>query len=298
MTILKTERMQSFLLLFLCIPTSLGFMENFNQRKPLTKNPRPDLIEVVDQQEFRKLNLQLHVGDDYSGFLTVKDMVVELGGRFNEDEEDRMRLPGDDGPYANCASGGRRLDVIEKGSYISMEGVQHVDCQKGCWEMCWVKGRPAGTIVFGFSLPQEYFRNNAILPEGDMWVSFPLWTADGLAYGQGLKRDVLAEIEMYNRMWQEELEKYEMTDNPIMGMIHKQKAHIFATKCDELYDYSLETIPEDDDCHKLEDDLLLSKTGLIWKNNGKNDVLIGQAVVSPVDKGPTLSKFSTGKLRP
>jgi len=285
-------------LLLLVIPSSLGFMENFNQRKPVSREVRPDLRDICDQQDTRQLNVQMHVGDDESGFLTVKDMVIELGGRIKEDEEKRMRLPGDDGPYAGCTSGARFLNVVEKGSFISMKGEQHVDCEKGCWEMCWVRGRPAGTVVFGFSLPEAYNRNNAILPEGDMWLSFPVWTADGLEYGQSLKRGALEEIEMYNQKWQEELEKYEMTDNPIMGMIYKQNAHRYATKCDELYDYSLETIPDDEDCAKLQDDLLLSKTGLIWKNNGKNDVLLGHAIAFPVDNGPTLSSFSSGRLRP
>ena len=291
--------MHSFLLLFLCIPSSRGFMENFNGKKSLLKKEiRPDLHDVVDQQDTTQVDIQLHVGDEDSGFLTVKDMIIQLGGPYNENEEDRMKLPGDDGPFSECSSGGRRLNVVSKGSYVNMKGEQHVDCEKGSWEMCWVRGRPAGTVVFGFNLPQAHSRSNAILPEGDMWLSFPVWTIDGLKYGQSLKKEVLDEIEMYNRKWQEELDKYEVTDNPIMMMIHERNAHIYATKCDELYDYSLETIPEDTDCFQLQEDLLLSKRGLIWKNNGQNDVRIGQAVASSVGKGPTLSSFSTGKLRP
>jgi len=273
-------------------------MENFiGKKQPVNVEIRPDLMDVVDRQDNTQLNIQLHVGDRESGFLTVQDMIIQLGGRYDEEKEERVTLPGVSGAYSKCTSGGRRMNIVSKGKYVNMQGTQHIDCDKGCWEMCWVRGAPAGTIIFAFNLPQTYSRNEAILPEGPMWLSFPVWTEDGLKYGQMAKQEVLDEIETYTRKWNEELDKYELTDNPIMKAIHERNAHIYATKCDDLWDYSLDTIPEDEHCSKLQEDLLLSNRGLIWKKHGNDDVLLGNAVVS-LCEGTSLSSFSSGRLRP
>ena len=295
MTLVKLKL--HFLLLFLPSWSAFAFMENFDGRKQaLTKKEiRPDLYDVVDQQNNTRLNIQLHIGDDETGFLTVKDMIIELSGRYNEDADEHVDLPGSDGSFSECTCGSRRLNILSKGYFVNMNGLQHIDCEKGCWEMCWVRGRPAGTIVFAFSLPQTYSRNEAVLSEGDVWVSFPVWTVEGLRYGQMAKKKVLDEIELYTTKWNEELDKYEMTGNPIMKAIHERNAHIFAGKCDELYDYSLETIPADvDQYSELQEDLLLSKKGLIWKKDGDDDILLGHAIATTSCKGLSLSSFSSG----
>lgn len=299
MAFLKLEQLHSFLLLsILFVSSSHAFMENLiGKKQPVNVEIRPDLIDVVDRQDNTQLNIQLHVGDDESGFLTVQDMIIQLGGRYDKEKEERVTLPGVSGVYSKCTSGGRRMNVVSKGKYVNMQGTQHIDCDKGCWEMCWVRGAPAGTIIIAFNLPQTYSRNEAILPEGPMWLSFPVWTEDGLKYGQMAKQELLDEIETYTRKWNEELDKYELTDNPIMKAIHERNAHIYATKCDDLWDYSLDTIPEDKHCSKLQEDLLLSKRGLIWKKHGNDDVLLGNAVVS-LCEGTSLSSFSSGRLRP
>jgi hypothetical protein len=299
MAFLNVEQLHSFLLLsILFVSSSHAFMDNFTGKKqPVNVEIRPDLMDVVDRQDNTQLNIQLHVGDRESGFLTVQDMIIQLGGQYDEEKEGRVMLPGVNGAYSKCTSGGRRMNIVSKGKYVNMKGTQHIDCDKECWEMCWVRGSPAGTIIFAFNLPQTYSRNEAILPEGPMWLSFPVWTEDGLKYGQMAKQELLDEIEMYTRKWNEELDKYELTDNPIMKAIHERNAHIYATKCDDLWDYSLDTIPEDEHCSKLQEDLLLSNRGLIWKKHGNEDVLLGNAVVS-LCEGTSLSSFSSGRLRP
>lgn len=292
MAFVKAKQYALFLLL-LCLLSSYAFMH-----QPSKNEIRPDLFDVVDQQDNTQLKIQLHVGDESSGYFTVQDMIVQLGGRYDENEDEHMKLPGKSGPNAKYTSGGRRLNIVSKGNYINMKGLQHIDCDMGCWEMCWTKGSPAGMIIVAFNLPQTYSRNNAILPGGNMWLSFPVWTRKGLKIGQIAKREVLDEIEMYDQKWNEELDKYELTSNPIMRAIHERNAHIYATKCDDLYDYSLDTIPEDDQCSKLQEDLLLSKRGLIWKKDGKDDVLLGHAVSSTFHGRASLSSYSSGTLRP
>jgi len=293
MAFVKVE-LYTFLLIFQYIASSHAFVENIGRKEKLVNNKiRADINDVVNQQVNKQLNIQLHVGDEESGFLTVQDMIIQLGDRYNKDEEERVRLPCND-----VSSGGHRLNVVSKGTYVNMKGLQHVDCDKGCWEICWTRGSPAGTILFALNLPQTYSRNEVILPGGNLWLSFPVWTSEGLKYGQKAKQEVLDEIEFYDRKWNEELDEYEMTENPIMRMIHEWSAHFYATKCDDLYDYSLDTIPDDEHCHKLQEDLLLSSRGLIWKRDGNDDVLMGHAIVSPFCTDPSLSSFSSGVLKP
>mmetsp|Transcript_23182 Transcript_23182/g.54721 ORF Transcript_23182/g.54721 Transcript_23182/m.54721 type:complete len:304 (-) Transcript_23182:409-1320(-) len=296
---------QFFILLLVlsCTWSSCAFMESFGgrQQKVVTSEIRPDLQDVVDRQcqDNTQLDVQLHVGDEDSGFLTIQNMIIQLGGPYDPEEADEfVKLPGKDGALSKFSSGGHRLNILSKGQFVNMDGLQHIDCQKGCWEMCWMRGRPAGTIVFAFSLPETYSRNKAFLPKGNLWMSFPLWTTDGLKYGQAAKQKVLDEMEFYTRKWNEELAKYQLTKNPIMKAIHERNAHMFAEKCDHAWDYSLATIPDDDECLQLQEDLLLSKRGLLWMKNGNDDVLLGDAVASPSCKGSTLSSFSNGKLRP
>jgi len=296
-------KVPSFLLLALsspvCRPSRVDalLMKNFNfgRLPPTTKEIRPDLYDLIDQQENTKLNIQLHVGDEETGFLSVNDMIVEIN--CNQAADDHISLPGSDGLYhSECASGHRRMDVLSKGQFINMNGSQYIDCNAGCcWEMCWVRNRPAGNIVLGFHLPKTYSRNKAILPKGDMWISFPVWTQDGLIYGQMEKKRVLNEIELNEIKRDEELDKFDMTNNPIMKAIHLNSAYSFDAKCDEmLNDYSLDTIPDSDQFSKLQENTLLSKNGLIWNKDGNDDVLLGRATITTTTSSSSSSTSSGG----
>lgn len=134
-------------LLSLSFPqTATAFLENFAARilnQPQQK-ARPDLQDVVNRQDDAKLNIQLHIGNDQVGFLAATDFVVELN--HQKADYDHVSLPGADSHLSECSSGHRSLSVLNKARYINLEGVQHIDCQMGVWEMCWVKDKPAGTL--------------------------------------------------------------------------------------------------------------------------------------------------------
>jgi hypothetical protein len=132
-------------LLVFSTPTTTAFLESLaakvmNQQQ----QARPDLQEIVDRQSDAKLNIQLHIGNDQVGFLAATDLVVEL--QHQKAEYDHVSLPGADSHLSRCSSGHRSLNVLNQAHYINFDGVQHIDCQKGCWEVCWVKNRPAGTL--------------------------------------------------------------------------------------------------------------------------------------------------------
>lgn len=307
---------------------SLGFMEHFtsSQHSQVNHNmkvssslqkpnqARDDLLQVVDQTDNVQLNLQLHIGNDEIGFLSAKDMIIQLqhdavhnneDDDMDDDEDTHVAhapLPGADGYYKDASSGHRALQMLSRGKYVSQEGLQLIDCQRGCWEMCWLKDKPSGTLVCGFHIPQDYHRNDAILPYGDMWLSFPLWTVNGLKYAQYEKQKIVDEIQFNLEKRDEELTKFDHCHNPIMRAIHLRNAFQFAEKCNLLHDDSLDTIPDNTQVEKLQDDLLLSKYGMIWRKHGEGHVLLGHAIATMIDMTNSESTAAettrNGRLRP
>ena len=282
------------------VQTCQGFLEHFvshhynnrnnnnnnnlddNDTKTKPNEARVDLLQVVKKQPDAQLNIQLVIGSEDVGFLSAKDMIVELHNG-KADAGTHVPLPGADGYYESASSGHRDLDVISKGRYINTKGQQLIDCQRGCWELCWLKDKPSGSLVLGFHIPIDYWRNDAILPCGDLWLSFPVWTERGLQYGQYEKEKTQSEIKVLLEKRDEELNKFDHSRNPIMRAIYLKNAFEYAEKCSELDDGVLDTIPEDDQVEKLQDDLLLSRYGMIWRRHGEGHVLLGHAVATKID---------------
>jgi hypothetical protein len=131
-------------LLFVLLSSTDAFLDNFYKQSDVIQHARPDLLEVINQQLPTQLEIQLHIGNDHTGFLAAKDMIIELLSTTSEDN--CVKLPGADGYFAHCSSGHRSLDLIQKGNFINLLGIQHIDLQNGCWEVCWVKDKPAGTL--------------------------------------------------------------------------------------------------------------------------------------------------------
>jgi hypothetical protein len=151
--------------------------------------------------------------------------------------------------------------------------------------MCWRKGKPAGTLVCGFEIPQEYKRNAAVLPESRIFLSFPLWTAEGLKYGQEEKKKVEEEAQRFLEKRDEELYKFDMTENPIMKALHLRNAVAAVDKYNDMPHDTLEIIPDDHEAMHLQDDLLLATKGLIWAKDGtfesEGHTLLGLATIVP-----------------
>jgi hypothetical protein len=152
-----------------------------------------------------------------------------------------------------------------------------------------VKGKPAGTLVCGFEVPQDYMRNEATLRKGRLFLSFPIWTASGLKTGQAEKRKVEARCEHLLEQHEEALYQADLTDNPIMKAFHLQSADAAAERYDLQPHETLELIPEDHQVMKLQDDLLLTTGGIIWSKEGSffeggDHTQLGYATILPGKK--------------
>lgn len=258
------------------LPVITGFtFENLFQPPGI----KPDLLQITDKQKDQLLKIQLNIGEEDGPQMAVSDIIVEL--HHEPADYEHTSLPGANGQHHKLSSGHRRLDLISDGSFVNMLGVQYVQMQKGCWEMCWRKDKPAGTLICGFEIPHEYRRNEAILPQGEIFVSFPLWTRAGLKIGQEEKRKVEVQLEKFLEERDDALQKFEETDNPIMKAIFIQQAFAALEKYNNVDHRTMETIPMDHQVLLIQDDLLLTVKGLIWgKDATDGHVLLGYADVA------------------
>ena len=259
---------------------------------------RPDLAHITDQQTDAEWEfpILLDIGkDDEDTHLAIQGMVLELHHEptNNNDNVKRVLLPGSDGPHSQISTGPKRLDILSEGTYVDMvAGTRHVHTLSPCWEMVWVKDKPAGSLICGFEIPQEYKRNAATLPSGDLFLSFSIWTQAGLVKGQAEKRRVQEAHDQGLDQVERHLWESDTTANPMMKALHSFHAWVAAEKLqnDESHDKGLDSIPDVlEQTIKLQDDLFLMPTGMVYSKNGEfgtnvNHHFLGRAhIMSPTE---------------
>jgi hypothetical protein len=242
---------------------------------------KPGLVQMIEAQTEQRLSVTLNIGKEGdSSRMPIKGMVFDLHKETAQYEH--VPMPGIDGPHPSLSGGARRLDLIKDGHYTGMSGPQEVRALKGSWEMVWRKDAPAGTLLCGFEVPEEYKRNDATLPKGRIYFSFPIWTKDGLVYARSEKESVIAQAKEHLDTRNEQFEKMQATNNPIMKALHYRNAY------DAVENYGfqplkmLEGIPDEDEVIKIQDDLFLTTKGLVWSitlPRGKQ-VLLGTANIA------------------
>ena len=195
----------AFLSVSLLIPTATGFLF-FN-----TPDSIPGLSEIVDAQALTRLSINLDVGrEGHESRLAISNMQVDL---YNETPNyDHVGLPGKNGPHPKVSSGIRRLDVIDGGHFVSLQGSQNVKASKSCWEINWKEDLPAGALVCGLEILEEYQRNDAVLPQGRVYLSFPVWTNESLKSAQERKAQVFQNVKDAQKEREEELDKYKVSN--------------------------------------------------------------------------------------
>ena len=268
------------LLLLLPISTSgfLGLVPPMN--KPLRK---PDLERLADLPSDLNVSIKLDVGQAGSVCrLAVKSMNLKLKNSAPSSTDNCVAMPGIDGPHPYLSSGHREVDVVQRGEFVSLQGVQHVQALNGSWEMVWNDRSPAGTILCGFEIPQDYTRNEAVLPKGKLYLSFPIWTKESFAEALREKEEILSRAEELLNTKREALEKYQEERNPILKALHFREA----VKATERYGYQplqrVERIPGKEDVVNIKEDVLLTTNGLAWTTSPASgeQILLGTASLS------------------
>lgn len=250
-----------------------------------TQTRRPELATIVDAQPDTRVAVGLDVGksDEGSSRLAVKGLVLDLFQSAPQD--DHVKMPGTDGPHPELSAGLRKLEFVEDGQFVSLQGVKRVTGSKGSWEIVWKEGAPAGSLLCGFEVPESYTRNDATLPKGCIYLSFPVWTAETLLDMQGEKQRIMDRASEALKEKNRELKKINETNNPFEKLWFYRNAAAAAEKYSIVPISRAKLVPEQNEVIALSDDLLVTTKGTIWtkKSNG-HQVLLGSATLNIVPK--------------
>eukprot|EP00980_Cylindrotheca_fusiformis_P004059 scaffold880_cov132-Cylindrotheca_fusiformis.AAC.55 len=267
--------MKSYSPLAFLLPVVSGFI-NFNGPEQA-----PGLMQIIDAQSVQRLSINLDIGGEQDeSHLVIRDVVFDL---FKDAPvSEHVKMPGINGPHPKLSSGVRRLDIIEGGHYISLKGMETIKTSKSCWELNWKKDSLAGALVCGMEILEDYERNEATLAKGRIYLSFPVWHQEGLDSARSEKERVTKNAEEALQLKNEEMSKYQETNNPIMKALHYRNAYAAAETYFLQPIKQMEMVPAEDEVLELQDDLFLTTKGLIWSKAlpAGHQVLLGSATIT------------------
>jgi len=228
----------------------------------------PLLAEYAQAQTGIQLNIGLEIPKDLkdraSSRLYIQDFALELQ-TGQQLQEEHCRLPGATGPHPTCSTGPLGVRVHKEGHFVSMSGTQTVHFEKGCWEIVWTKDSPAGSLVCGFELSEDVSRNDAVLPAGGVYLSFPLFTSETLATAKEKKKSYSDNFKKYKDEQDEELKKMSLTHNPLKKVLHFRKAVGANERLSLMRTNAYDHVPtSEEEIMHIGDDLVLCKEGKIF----------------------------------
>lgn len=197
-----------------------------------------------------------------------------------------MALPGADGPRPHLSSGPHRISTITEGSFISMEGAQSVPLGRGSWELIWRADSLCGFLICGFNLERDVRRNahGAVLPRGNIYITFPVWSKNGLEDQQAIQKNMQQKYKQFENEVEDQLKKYNQENNLLKKAMHFRNAVQADVDKDNVKAYLREDVPRKEDVMEVGPCLQLVKTGTIWAKtgsfNGDRNTLLGSAVIS------------------
>lgn len=186
-------------------------------------------------------------------------------------------LPGANGPRPKLSSGPHRIDVTNNGSFINLNGIQSVQLTHGAWELIWRDESPAGLLICGFHLDHDAIRNDHILPKGNLYLTFPVWSNDGLKEKHVMKQIAEVKYKEYESERNEQLVKLKETSNLFQKAMHFRQAAKAVESMDNTGLHLLTNLPLN---HELLDIggtndedggeglLKMVKTGTLWSKTG------------------------------
>jgi len=163
------------------------------------------------------------------------------------------------------------------------------------WEICWIKDKPAGTLVCAIDIDRTHQRNSAVLHSGCIYMSFPIWSQQGLEHvGLPTKHQLYVRMEDCMQQYDDAMMQWERTSNPILKAMHWHHAEQAMFEYDHLDHRMWESIPETPDdmielCTHDSAQYFLMKKGMIWSKDAQHyhhdktgDLMLGWATLSGV----------------
>lgn len=297
-------KMGKVVLLFLFLTTNVSSGLLF---PAIHQRHHPDLVKTSQSQIGKHLNIRLDVANkkDPSARMAIKGLVLKLTQNMIDNNKKKNsdngghypEMPGSSKP--SISSGLRAADVIQEGSFVDMTGMKNAHMENGLWEVVWKDNAPSGYLLFGLDVPQELRRNSAAVPEGNVFLSFPLWTKESLQEFQGRKAALQERATKYIKERKDALEKSMRANNPIHKAFHYRDAVAAAEKYSNCGFQSYDHVPTDaEELTEIGNDLFLYKQGVVWHKSRNafafpRSVVLGTAKVTENEIDPT-----TTKLRP
>lgn len=203
-------------------------------------------------------------------------------------------LPPSASLHGEPGTGARPLDILRKASFVTIAGTVFVDMEDAAWELVWRDQSQTGNLVLGFEVSKAAVRNEngAELPKGRVYLSFPMWTVEGLIEQQATKLAVEAKAAEYQAEKMACLKKVQDASSMLekalryrdaLEMTEKQSmtgAHMFRSvpsTMDEVV--PLQTPPEWtlDSTRAHPSGVLVGKSGIIWRSGSQKPGLVGSA---------------------
>lgn len=251
----------------------------------------PDLSGVMEKQRPKELTIHIEVGattdpknkkqqqnQDQATSFAIRDFRVEMDPS-PADNDNRVDLPGHDGPYPSVSSGARCLTLRKAGEFITIEGKRLVDAHKCCWELLWKKDAIAGSFLMGMEIPEEQQRSegSAVLPKGKVYLNFLAWTKESLDKVRKKQADAVEKAKKCLERRDSEMAQMRETHNPFLKALHYRNAFAaIESYHNEPLDHYEQLVPKEGEILELQDGIFLSTRGYLWTKHetvGPNEFL-------------------------
>jgi len=251
-----------------------GLVTDLTKRKHSTNPGLADLVQL--KSENVKLECRLEIGKGREGDVGLPrfvmfGMTVELSS--DTPTKDYPGLPGVNGPRPSTSGGAFAVKVTEEPYFVNLNGMQRVPFKDGCWEVVWRNDAPFGTLICGFNLPKSVSHNGAHLPDGRLYMSFPVWTEKGLAAFQSKKHELGKRVEGFQQKKLDAVVKMHESNNLFTKMKHYRDAAYAMEQMDFSGIHCYNNVPRSDEVVPLANGMLVHKKGSL---SSKGEGLFGQ----------------------
>lgn len=243
----------------------------------------PQIGQFASQIDKVMVNARLNVGIASDRLFVIDHFQFQLCHDLsllskNNSYKPMVPLPGADGPRPNLSSGPHRVEVINDGSFIDMDGLQTVQLRHGVWELIWRNDSPSGLIICGFQLDQDARRNDVILERGFLYLTFPVWSTKELKEQQKQKQMAELKYKEFETERNLQWEKLKETPNLLKKAMHFRQAAKAVEDMDNTGFHLMAYLPSEDEVLDIganysdgvgDDGLLkMVKTGTLWSKTG------------------------------
>ena len=134
--------------------------------------------------------------------------------------------------------------------------------------MIWRDESPAGLIICGFNLDKDARRNDGVLEKGQIYLTWPVWSKDGLEEKQSLKAKAELQYREFEMERDDKLEKMTNAPGLLQKALHFRNAAAATEKMDFTGLHTMVDVPPMEDVLEIGEGLQMVKAGTVWSKTG------------------------------